>query len=112
MTILRVCVLINGWLFPGIPVKKTAKSVKRRRREKNGFAELLTGARQVIRTKITGLTPAARSRIARSGICQQTHFYAWMRGDDRALSLETLDAILADLRWDLIVGCDGEIHCE
>lgn len=58
------------------------------------FADCVRRLHDLARDELRRMSPARRaSAIARSGVTQ-THCYSWLRGNDRALSVESIDALL------------------
>lgn len=61
------------------------------------ISDVVHAAHDAMRGAMRRLSPAMRSDISTIGGMQQTHFYAWLRGDDQAISLDRLDAVLRDM---------------
>lgn len=78
-----------------------------------GFTSIIADLHNQARTAIRKMTPADRGKLAKRGPHQETHFYKWLRGDDRQLSTERLDEILwaAKLEFKLYDGKGQFIHC-
>lgn len=58
------------------------------------FSTLLEEAHAAARRSVAAMTPARRGKISHSQHYHQTHFYAWLRGDDQAMSCDSLDHMM------------------
>lgn len=60
--------------------------------------KMLERMHNLIRSRMADLSPQERGRLWRSVDIHETHFYAYLRGNDRAASFAALDQICEKLK--------------
>jgi hypothetical protein len=74
------------------------------------LSSLIHAGHEAIRVQISALTPSARTALIERSKFQFGHFYAWLRGNDKAIKAHKLDDLLAQLRLHLYAN-SGKIKC-